>query len=417
MAQANLALALRTAAPAPAAEAGQCHICGAARALAPISLSGWQLVSSDCRGWTAPLLLGQCPACRTVQKVINRRWRQESARVYRGYSPYHQAGGAEQKVASPTTGVLKSRSEVLLERLMLALPFGDGGKMLDIGCGTGVMLRAFHAARPGWSLAGYDRLGVFRGAIESIAPGCSFHRGTFTAITGRYDFISLVHSLEHMVDPVAFLAEVAPKLSDTGVLLVQVPDAEANPFDLMVVDHCTHFTEHTLAATAIAAGFKNVRVVRTWASKELSLVAGPGVSTDAIALERRPHGESGLCANSLAWLGGLAGLTMTVRRERPRMGIFGTSIGGIWLFEATDRTADFFVDEDLGRVGRSLLGVPIYHPADVPAGSTVISALPPPIGERIAARLARPGVEYVCWPQPGWAGPSQGPQQLTSASA
>ena len=380
----------------PAAETWRCHVCGDSRSLAAADLEGWQLVSSDCCGWRASLQLVVCASCGTVQKVVDRTWRLEAAGVYRSYRPYHQAGGAEQKVVSPVTGVLRSRSEVVLERLLHATAFGPSGRMLDIGCGTGVMLRAFHSLRPGWDLAGYDRLGAFRGAIEGIAPRCTFHRGAFEAISGTYDFVSLFHSLEHMVDPVAFLRTVRRKLGPSGVLLVQVPDAEANPFDLMVVDHCTHFTARSLAHAAAAAGLENVCVLRHWAAKEISLVAGPGAPADL----DEPAGAAvmdgeALCAHSLAWLAALAALTRTVRESRPVVGIFGTSVGGIWLHEATERRADFFVDEDLGRVGRQLLGIPILHPNDVPMGSIVISALPQPTGAAITARLGRPGVEYV----------------------
>jgi hypothetical protein len=40
------------------------------------------------------------------------------------------------------------------------------------------------------------------------------------------------------------------------------------------------------------------------------------------------------------------------------------------------------------------MGRPIYHPREAPSGSQVFLALPRPVAEAVARRVARPGVTF-----------------------
>ena len=73
----------------------------------------------------------------------------------------------------------------------------------------------------------------------------------------------------------------------------------------------------------------------------------------------------------------------------PKFGIFGTAISATWLDAQTDRAAQFFVDEDQNRIGKSHLGRPILAPAGVPSGATVFVPLPDPLAAQVAGRLNR----------------------------
>ena len=82
--------------------------------------------------------------------------------------------------------------------------------------------------------------------------------------------------------------------------------------------------------------------------------------------------------------------------QRP-IGLFGTSIAGTWLFAELEGRAGFFVDEDPHRIGTRWHDRLVYHPREIPAGSSVVVPLPRPLAESIARRIARPDFE-LCLP-------------------
>ena len=50
-----------------------------------------------------------------------------------------------------------------------------------------------------------------------------------------------------MIDPRDFLCALKLKLAPGGLLVVQLPSHQHNPFELMIADHCSHFTTQTCA--------------------------------------------------------------------------------------------------------------------------------------------------------------------------
>src|SRR6185295_5792516 len=66
-------------------------------------------------------------------------------------------------------------------------------------------------------------------ASARLGPRATFVHGTFETVdlADRYDAIFLVHTLEHLDDPVAVLRRVNDWLTDEGRLAVVVPNANA----------------------------------------------------------------------------------------------------------------------------------------------------------------------------------------------
>ena len=95
--------------------------------------------------------------------------------------------------------------------------------VLDVGCGNGVTLDSY--ARLGWRTAGIDAgeravaLARLRGheAVVGLFPE--------TAPTGPFGLVLLVHSLEHLPDPVAALGRARELLAPGGRVFVATPNA------------------------------------------------------------------------------------------------------------------------------------------------------------------------------------------------
>jgi SAM-dependent methyltransferase len=376
-----------------------CHRCQSPRLVLHADYPGWARVTSDCKPWPPGGQLAWCRDCHLVQTLATPQWRTECSRIYQEYSIYHQSAGAEQNVfpAGATSG--RPRSEVILESLRNAVSIPQTGRLLDLGCGNGAFLRAGSAQLPGWALFGAEFDDHHEATLASIPGFQKLYTGDWAAIPGTFDLISLVHVLEHIPDPQTALAGLHRLLRPEGYLFVEVPNCLDNPFMLLVADHCSHFGLRSLTGVAAAAGFHIRRATDRWVAKELSLVAQAPAVPRSPCLERpESSDEAGAEAEAIwrgaDWLEQFARRASTLATRQP-FGLFGTSIAATWLDARTQRAAGFFVDEDRARVGRSHLDRPILAPDQIPAGATVLVALPPNLAARVKARLDRPGVHFA----------------------
>ena len=139
----------------------------------------------------------------------------------------------------------------------------DGGSVLEVGCGLGLMLAAF--SQHGWRATGIER---DEEVIARIHPMPGVEITTLAVeelpLEARFDLIVMFHVLEHIGDPVQLLRECAKRLAPGGRLIVNVPNfgswqarfAGANWVHLDVPRHLVHYTPQTVAATLERAGLE-----------------------------------------------------------------------------------------------------------------------------------------------------------------
>lgn len=143
-------------------------------------------------------------------------------------------------------------------------PPAAGGRALDVGCGSGRLLKVLKDL--GWEVFGLEPSGAAadkarelvgsRIAVGSV-PGSSFCRGTF-------DFIVASHVLEHTVSPAQVLREIHDMLKDGGCLLLVVPNYASTASRIFGTDwyhldpprHLFHFDPHTLRNYLSRSGFQ-----------------------------------------------------------------------------------------------------------------------------------------------------------------
>lgn len=371
-----------------------CHICGNPTL---ILVPGYELlyrVTSDCRPWPKGGQLCFCQTCGCVQKVVDQTWHTEVEAIYKEYAIYHQSNGIEQQVFEEDSGRAVSRSIRLLERLSSHVQFQETGRLLDIGCGNGAFLRAFHSIFPHWSLAGTELNQKYQAEVEKIEGVEAFYSCSPLQVQGTFTLISMIHVLEHIVEPGQFLSDVKQKLDPSGILIIEVPDFSHNPFDLLIADHCSHFTLSTLVPLLYNAGYSIIFVASNAIPKELTLVAKPDKKPQRSMNHRvRQNHQGQLVFSRVNWLHAVAEAARSCVIPI-NFGIFGTSIAATWLWQETEEKAHFFVDEDAYRIGRTSLGRPIFHPDDAPDASQVYIPLPPQIAISIRKRLTKTGVVW-----------------------
>ncbi len=137
--------------------------------------------------------------------------------------------------------------------------------LLDVGSNRGSFVRAFLDAAPAASVtalepdervaglcAGLDRTELVRARVEDAALE-----------SGRYDIVHSCHTLEHVAEPLAVLADHWRVLKPGGLLIVDVPNTALLGSDDILEEwfidkHLTHFSIRTLMRMVSAAGFETV---------------------------------------------------------------------------------------------------------------------------------------------------------------
>lgn len=392
-----------------------CHFCHAAALRLVQGYEQLRLVSSDCQPIDAGGQLAVCGSCGGVQKPIDTRWQARVAKIYSSYQIYHQSGGVEQVIFDQNTGRADTRSAALLARLFEALPTppAQTGKLLDVGCGNGALLAAFGHQRPNWQLAGNELSADHQQRIEAIAGVNAFYAGSVDDVPGAFDLITLIHVLEHVPEPAAFLKKLAGRLPVKGVgeddqntppsLLIEVPDHTRNPFDLLIADHSAHFTKASLGAVLAQAGFEMLLMRDDIVPKELSAAAcrvrdeGEKQSIPSSSNKAEAAVAFDRVQSRVDWLGALVELAMRTAADGP-LGVFGTSIAGTWLGATLGDRISFYVDEDTARHGRRFMGKPVMGVKNAPAGVPVLLALPPWLAADVGRRLSKSGIEWLLPP-------------------
>jgi SAM-dependent methyltransferase len=330
-----------------------------------------------------------------AQAPVSSIWQAEVDQIYSRYAIYAQADGAEQPVFDSVTGTLTARSDRIVEFLISHVSLPVQGRLLDIGCGNGAFLRAFGRWVPEWRVSGTEINDKYKQLVESIPNLDGLYIGTLPPPASRYNLVSLIHALEHIPNPRLLLQQIWDRLDGDGLLLVQVPDYLSNPFELVIADHCTHFSLETAMHLLRAEGFEVLCATDQFIPKEISIIAKKG--------ERGCHRLNGILTLStgtqlldrVCWL---MRIVESARNWQRGFGIFGTSIAGSWLYGQCPQYVGFFVDEDASRTGRKHLGQWIYRPDQVPKNIAVLLPLAPQVGRQIVERLSNLNLKWILPP-------------------
>jgi len=378
-----------------AAHAGhKCRICGASALREFEKFRALKRVTSDSRPWKAGGRLAVCEECGSVQKLVEPDWLEDIDRNYKSYVIYHQAAGKEQPIFAGG-GPPLPRSLALAQYLDQNLPLAERAQVLDFGCGTGAALKTYSARYPHWTLYGAELSTQSLALLQKIPGFAELFTCPPADISMQFELITAFHAIEHVLDPVATLRDLSGRLTGGGILFVQVPDAEKNPYDLVIADHLMHFTLESLRFAALLAGLNIIEVSDAVLPKELSLIARAGNATHRTEpVSPDPRQSMARVDAQIDWLVNQAESANVIARASGNFGLFGSSISATWLAGLLGDRISFFVDEDKTRVGGRHMGKPIIGPSDIAADADVYVPLIPTVAASVANRLARPGIRF-----------------------
>ncbi|MDV2502437.1 MAG: class I SAM-dependent methyltransferase [bacterium] len=203
-----------------------CPVCGSADLTTIFALRGFQ--HHQCRG------------CKFI--FVNPRLSDRAAEAFYN-SPYYESYYRMVELEQAKRGRLVSCSSPIKKLQTIVAEVGrmkPTGRVLDIGCGTGVLLSLFDQNR--YSLQGVEinelciktardlrGLNVDRTSLSSLRDGGK-----------QYDVLLLVEVLEHLADPATFLADVASLASEKALLVISTPNIDNLTFHWLGAK-CPHF--------------------------------------------------------------------------------------------------------------------------------------------------------------------------------
>ncbi len=136
------------------------------------------------------------------------------------------------------------------------LPSGFAGRVLDFGCGVGLLSGVLQRQLPGAQIDGFD---VSRDSIEHVPAALSSH-GVFTSdpaeLSHAYHLVVIANVLHHIrpADRQAVFGELAGRLASGGSLVV-FEHNPANPVTRWVVERCPFDHDAVLLPPAETSGY------------------------------------------------------------------------------------------------------------------------------------------------------------------
>lgn len=178
----------------------------------------------------------------------------------RYYPPAYYGGGTKRfpAFAERLQRALYGRRASAIQEML-----GGKGRVLDIGCGPGFLLREFCAR--GWDVLGteFSEESAAHARNTLNLPVSVGDTAALKLEAASFDAVIMWHVLEHMTDPQETVAEVTRLLRPGGVFVCAVPNfgsfearfARDKWFHLDVPRHLHHFTLEALTTLLAVHGF------------------------------------------------------------------------------------------------------------------------------------------------------------------
>jgi len=126
--------------------------------------------------------------------------------------------------------------------------------ILDIGCGSGYLLKEMYL----WGFKNLTGIDPFIEKEIDDPTGIKIYKQSVFAHNGKYDFIIMNHSFEHISNPFETLQKCHELLAPNGLLLISIPVSDSFAYrkygvNWYQIDAPRHFFLHTTSSLSLLA--------------------------------------------------------------------------------------------------------------------------------------------------------------------
>lgn len=170
--------------------------------------------------------------------------------------------------------------------MWLPAPAAGEARMLDVGCGAGLLLARMRSL--GWDVAGVEPDERGAAAVRSRLPGASVYAQIEDAPEASFDAVTLSHVVEHLADPEATLSGCLRALKPGGQLVVSTPNSASSACARFGASwlhwdpprHLQIFDVGNLAGLLGRVGFEDVRTATSAGSAHFAYYASACIERD-----------------------------------------------------------------------------------------------------------------------------------------
>lgn len=372
---------------------GECVLCQG-KTVAFSEFEKLQNVTSDSKPYPNITSLMCCKKCGHLQKDVNEKFIQCVTQIYKDYQIFNLSSGVEQVMFSES-GV-ESRSKILASWLKDQIALTSNHSILDYGCGDCSALCSFSETFPEANLYGYEIEDIPRPKSKKLSNLKEIIISEKFEPNRKFEFISMIHCLEHIANPIETLRNIRNYLTEDGYILIEVPDVYKSTYDVLIADHVSHFSLETLVGLLEASGFEIVRSTSSAIVKELTVLAKISDLEAQTIRQNQTRFEfnNKFMEEVIRAHIETVGTCKYLLDDRKKIGIFGSSNAAMWLWGELDKRPNIFVDEDRAKY-RSTPEFDIISPEMVDEGYTILVPLIADVANLILSKYSTHTTPYI----------------------
>ena len=282
----------------------------------------------------------------------------------------------------------------------------EPARALEIGCGSGALLRVLAEDWPGTLFDGIEAAPALA-ALPAGDPRIVKRQGFAEDLRrdgNRHDLVYSINVIEHALDPVAFLRALAAQTTEDARIVIVCPSGAAPNLELVFADHFHTFTATSIPALAAQAGLAVTRHVDRPADLgDFQAFVLARTATSASRAQPAMQGGGTLSEDRSRYLAAWAGLDQHFDAKlgaTRNVVVFGageaTCLLRAYAPRTWERVEEIWVDEP---ASARRLDRPVMAYAGIPPAPErcVLIATHPSSQQAVASRLEHDGHSVAIW--------------------